>query len=147
MMIGGNDDGATKKNGGDARHELGRRGEDIAACYLESRGWRVRGRRERWGGVEIDLVVERPGEIALVEVKTRVGGRYGGPGGALTPPHQLPLPPAKHFRLRHAFSPRAARDPPARRRRVRPPVVAITFPPVGQIGPARLRHYPAAIEE
>lgn len=139
MMIGGNDDGATKKNGGDARHELGRRGEDIAACYLESRGWRVRGRRERWGGVEIDLVVERPGEIALVEVKTRVGGRYGGPEGAITPGKQL--------RLRQAVYARAAREPAGRRRRVRADVVAITFPPVGQIGPARLRHYPAAIEE
>ena len=47
----------------------GRRGEAAAAAYLEERGYRIRARRYRAAGGEIDLVAEEGGELVFVEVK------------------------------------------------------------------------------
>jgi putative endonuclease len=43
------------------------------------RGWRLVQRRFRSGHRDIDLVVERDGTIAFVEVKARKGVEFGGP--------------------------------------------------------------------
>jgi putative endonuclease len=51
--------------------EAGRRGERIAARYLESHGWRILAHGFRVRGGEIDLVATRDGLLAFVEVKTR----------------------------------------------------------------------------
>lgn len=57
-----------------ARQALGEAGEALAARHLETSGWRILARRWRAAGYEIDLVAERDGVIAFVEVKTRRGG-------------------------------------------------------------------------
>jgi putative endonuclease len=66
----------------DARHRLGRLGEDVAAAHLERLGYRVlaRNHRTRWG--ELDLVVSDDETIVFVEVKTRRAGS-GSPWDAL----------------------------------------------------------------
>ena len=55
----------------DERHELGRRGEDLAARHLEKRGCKVVGRNvvNRIG--ELDLVALEGQTVLVVEVKTR----------------------------------------------------------------------------
>ena len=55
----------------DERHELGQRGEDLAARHLEKLGCKVFGRNlvNRVG--ELDLVVLEGQTVVVVEVKTR----------------------------------------------------------------------------
>ena len=58
---------------------MGELGERIAERWLRKRGWRVMQRRFRSGHRDIDLVVERDGVVAFVEVKARRGDGFGGP--------------------------------------------------------------------
>ncbi|MCM1023792.1 MAG: YraN family protein [Prevotella sp.] len=53
------------------RQEMGRFGENAAAYYLEKKGYRILGRNYRIKGGEIDIIAEKDGVIAFVEVKTR----------------------------------------------------------------------------
>jgi putative endonuclease len=62
-----------------ARQAFGELGERIAERWLRRRGWRVVQRRFRSGHRDIDLVVERDGTVAFVEVKARKGAEFGGP--------------------------------------------------------------------
>lgn len=62
-----------------ARQAFGELGERIAERWLRRRGWRVLQRRFRNGHRDIDLVVERDGTVAFVEVKARKGAEFGGP--------------------------------------------------------------------
>lgn len=63
----------------EGRLELGRRGEAIAEAYLAERGWAVLARNYRAGPKEIDLIAERSGIVAFVEVKTRTTRTGGTP--------------------------------------------------------------------
>lgn len=58
---------------------LGRRGEDAAARYLSSRGYRLFTRNLRLAGVEVDLVAEKDDWIVFVEVKSRRRDDRGDP--------------------------------------------------------------------
>ena len=49
----------------------GRRGERIAAWWLQLRGWSILGRRVRTPVGEVDLVARRGRTVAFVEVKAR----------------------------------------------------------------------------
>ena len=60
-------------------HLLGARGEDVAARFLERRGWRILERNYRFGHREIDLIARRGRTVAFVEVKTRSRLRWGHP--------------------------------------------------------------------
>jgi putative endonuclease len=62
-----------------ARQQFGELGERIAERWLRRKGWRVVQRRFRSGHRDIDLVVEREGMVAFVEVKARRGNRFGDP--------------------------------------------------------------------
>src|SRR3954469_13812137 len=62
-----------------ARQAFGALGERIAERWLRRRGWRIVQRRFRNGRRDIDLVVERDGTVAFVEVKARRGVEFGGP--------------------------------------------------------------------
>ncbi len=72
-----------KKSGSDGRRAFGAEGEARAAAHLEAAGWRVLARNARAGGVELDLVAERGGTLAFVEVKSRRARAYGMPEEAI----------------------------------------------------------------
>lgn len=61
------------------RVHFGLAGEELAERWLRLRGWRVLQRRYRSGHRDIDLIAERGGTVAFVEVKARHGGGFGGP--------------------------------------------------------------------
>lgn len=62
-----------------ASQELGEEGERIAEAWLIQRGWRILDRRFRSGHRDLDLVAEREGVVAFVEVKARRGKSFGHP--------------------------------------------------------------------
>ena len=67
-------------------HAAGRRAEDAAAAALRKSGYRVLARNCRTPYGEIDIVAERKGTLAFVEVKARrEGGSAGTPEDAMTP--------------------------------------------------------------
>ncbi|MFP5022965.1 YraN family protein [Pseudonocardia phyllosphaerae] len=117
-----------------AKDELGRRGEDTAADYLQrTHGMVVLARNWRCRDGELDIVATDPEHrLVVVEVKTRSGTGYGEPAESITP--------AKMRRIRglarawmsehHVVWPEIRFD-----------VVAVLMPPDR---PATLQHYPAA---
>ncbi|MBI9087498.1 MAG: YraN family protein [Desulfobacterales bacterium] len=69
----------------------GDRGEDAAARYLESRGYRVLDRNWRYRQWELDLVCRDGDTLVFVEVKTRGAGSMGTPADALNRAKQARL--------------------------------------------------------
>ena len=74
-----------------SRDQTGKRGENIAASWLTSRGYHIVARNWRRPCGELDLVAEREGEIIAIEVKTRRGDAMGAPEEAVTPAKQRKL--------------------------------------------------------
>lgn len=71
--------------------DLGDRGEEIAAGYLEAQGYVILDRNYRFQRAELDLVCYEPaddasmgGELVFAEVKTRSGLGYGRPEEAVS---------------------------------------------------------------
>lgn len=65
-------------------HELGKRGERLAASYLTQHGWSILERNWRFHHKEIDLVARRGGLVAFVEVKSRDAASLGHPLECIT---------------------------------------------------------------
>lgn len=66
-----------------ARQALGALGERVAAKWLRRDGWRILARRFRSGHRDLDLVAERGGVVAFVEVKTRRDASFADPATAV----------------------------------------------------------------
>jgi putative endonuclease len=52
-------------------HELGQKGEDLAADHLKKAGFKILFRNWKWGKHEIDIIAENKDFIVFTEVKTR----------------------------------------------------------------------------
>jgi putative endonuclease len=115
------------------RRARGREAEGLAAGWLEGRGWRVLTRNHALRGGEVDLVCEREGVIAFVEVRSRSGEEHGGPEETVDrrKARRVVLA-AEDWLARHG----------AEGRDLRFDVVAVTF---GQ-GDPRIVHFPAAFD-
>ncbi len=66
-----------------AKDVLGRRGEDLAARFLEQQGLVVLSRNWRCRHGELDLVATDADRLVVCEVKTRSGTRFGEPAEAV----------------------------------------------------------------
>lgn len=68
-----------------AHNELGKKGEEIAAGFLETKGLHVLDRNYRFQKAEVDLVALQmtPAELVFVEVKTRSDTRWINPEDAI----------------------------------------------------------------
>ena len=74
-----------------AKDELGREGEQVAAEYLERAGLRVLDRNWRCADGEIDIVAAERQVMVVCEVKTRSNTRFGTPLEAITRQKQARL--------------------------------------------------------
>lgn len=63
---------------------LGKYGEDVAASFLQDRGYSILERNWRCEIGEIDLIAKHKESLVFVEVKTRSGQGFGHPFEAIT---------------------------------------------------------------
>jgi putative endonuclease len=66
-----------------AKRQTGALGEEIAAAYLQKRGYRILEKNYRCPFGEIDVIARDGGQIVFVEVKSRRNERYGSPQSAV----------------------------------------------------------------
>jgi len=121
---------AARQRGG----AIGRRGEDLAAAWLQRNGYTILERNWRRPCGELDLIAERDGEIVGVEVKTRSSVAMGEPEEAVTRAKQRKLLLTIQTYLMEAGD---------EQRPYRLDVLAVRLTPGG--AHLETRHYPAAI--
>jgi putative endonuclease len=100
--------------------EAGRAAETAAAAALEQLGYRILRRNFRARGGELDLVALDRETLAIVEVRYRAGGRFGGGAESITP--------AKRRRLALAARLLLVREPALARLPARFDVVEVSGP-------------------
>ncbi len=66
------------------KQNTGRKGEELAVAYLESKGYTILERNYFFERSEVDLVAYEGQKIIFVEVKTRTGDGYGAPEDSIT---------------------------------------------------------------
>lgn len=67
-----------------SRQNLGQSGEDIAAEFLNKKGYTILQRNYRCRHGEIDIIAKIGTTLVFIEVKTRKGAAYGSPAAAVT---------------------------------------------------------------
>ena len=65
--------------------QIGDEGEEIAAAYLESKGWLILDRNYYFEKAEVDIVAYDHTQIVFVEVKRRSDTYFGRPEEFVTP--------------------------------------------------------------
>ena len=89
---------------------LGKKGEDIAAAFLEKKGYNILFRNYKCSFGEIDIIAKHKKTLSFVEVKTRNAKKYGLPQEAVTPAKQAKISRvALEFVQRYKMENRAAR--------------------------------------
>ncbi|MFW2364983.1 MAG: YraN family protein [Desulforhopalus sp.] len=92
------------------RLNIGRRGEDIAAVYLEHQGYQIITRNYRTRLGEIDIIARDKSSIVFIEVKSKTGKGFGLPVSAVTLKKQRQISKVALFYLsKHGLA-----DSPAR---------------------------------
>ena len=65
-------------------NETGKRGERLAAAYLEEKGYEILERNFRYGRAELDLIAKMDNLLVFVEVKMRTDTAFGEPEQAVS---------------------------------------------------------------
>ena len=68
---------------------LGKQGESQAQKYLKKSGWQILETNWRNPFGEVDIIAEKDGVIAFIDVKTRLSDRFGAPSEAVTKTRKL----------------------------------------------------------
>jgi putative endonuclease len=63
---------------------LGKEGEQMAANWLQEKGYEILHRNWRYSHYEIDIVAKKDERLHIVEVKARYGNKYGNPEDSVT---------------------------------------------------------------
>jgi putative endonuclease len=106
----------------------GRRAERRARLHYLLRGYRVLETNSRPGRVEVDLIARRGRRIVFVEVKAKLGDRFGDPVEMVGP--------EKQERLRRAAEAWLAQHPEAMDWQVRFDVLSVTRRRVSRVADA-----------
>ena len=89
---------------------LGKKGEDIAAAFLEKKGYNILFRNYKCSFGEIDIIAKHKKILSFIEVKTRSTKKYGLPQEAVTSVKQTKISRvALEFVQRYKMDNRAAR--------------------------------------
>ncbi len=67
-----------------SHNETGKKGEELAAKFLEEKGYEIVERNYRWKRFEIDLIVKKEPFLVFVEVKTKTNTSFGNPEDDVT---------------------------------------------------------------
>lgn len=67
-----------------SHNDTGKKGEELAAKYLEAKGYEIVERNYRWKRYEIDLIVKKEPFLVFVEVKTKTNTTFGFPEDEVT---------------------------------------------------------------
>ena len=119
-----------------SRRELGDFGERVALVHLEANGYRILATKFRVREGEVDIVAERDGVVAFVEVKTRRGDTMGEAIEAIDGRKAQRL-----LLTAEAFSQQHPELPPDRRI----DLIAIDLDDTGRV--VSLQHIESAVEE
>ena len=89
---------------------LGEKGEDIAAAFLEKKGYHILFRNYKCSFGEIDIIAKHKKTLSFIEVKTRSTKKYGLPQEAVTSVKQAKISRvALEFVQRYKMDNRTAR--------------------------------------
>ena len=87
-----------------AHNELGKWGEDIAATFLEEKGFQIIERNWKSGHHDLDIVAKEGNALVIVEVKTRRNRLFGNPEEAIEYKKRNSLQSAiNHYVKTHRF--------------------------------------------
>ena len=75
----------------DTRREVGQGGEDRAAAYLKSKGYKILERNWRSTAGELDIIASRKGVLVFIEVRTLESPHFGFPEESVGPHKQRQL--------------------------------------------------------
>ena len=67
------------QNSKDKQPSVGKLGEDLAANFLEEKGFNIIERNYRFGHGELDIIAEKAEMLIFIEVKTKKFGDFGDP--------------------------------------------------------------------
>ncbi len=77
--------------------KLGKLGEDLAASYLEQKGYQIKERNFRIRAGEVDIIAIDSDGLVFIEVKARSGVGFGTPAEAVTVKKQQQISKAALF--------------------------------------------------
>jgi putative endonuclease len=66
-------------------NELGQKGEQLAVEFLQKKGYQILERNWRFKKAEVDIIAQKNGVLAIVEVKTRSSNYFGNPQDFVNP--------------------------------------------------------------